>query len=201
MDEFDGHFQFVCNAGEVRTMHSFCFSVGLFRYEKSCRVLVSLAFLEVVNPRVGCRHVVVMRGMSELMPEGGACVIERHPRLQDDDSRFRIPAATLLAWQVAFDYRYAVSACQVFELFQLSVPTVVIFRKGLGAGVCGVGLVALDECLHIDIGNPLSLTQRSQRIDVVLHRNEAERLSLCKLLLDLGTRHSFAEADSHIWAA
>lgn len=100
MDEFHGHFQFVCDAGEVRTVNSFCFSVGLFGDEKSCRVLVSLAFLEVVNPGIGCRHVVVMCGMSEFMPEGGACVVERHSCLQDDDSRFRIPAATFLAWQV-----------------------------------------------------------------------------------------------------
>lgn len=158
MDEFHGHFQFVCDAGEVRTVHSFCFPVGLFGDEKSCRVLVSLAFLEVVNPGVGCRHVVVMCGMSEFMPEGGACVVERHSCLQDDDSRFRIPAATFLAWQVAFDYRDAVSACQVFEFFQLRVPTVVIFREGLGTGVCGVGFVALDQGLYIDVGNPVGLT-------------------------------------------
>ena len=138
VDEFHGHFQFVCDAGEVRTVHSFCFPVGLLGDEKSCRVLVGLAFLEVVNPSVGCRHVVVMCGMSKFMPEGGACVVERDPYLQDDDSRFRIPAATFLAWQVAFDYRDAVSACQVFGFFQLRVPIVVIFRKALGTGVCGV---------------------------------------------------------------
>lgn len=108
--------------------------------------------------------------MTQFVTECSDSPVGRHIGLQNDYSGPGVPAAAFFARQVAFQNCYSIGARQIFKFPQLRIPTVIVVRSRIVIGVCGVGLVAFDQSLRIDVGNPLGLTSRSQLMDVVGRR-------------------------------
>lgn len=105
--------------------------------------------------------------VTELVTERSDSPVGWHIGLQNDYSGTGVPAAAFSGRQVTFENCYSIGARQVFEFPQLRIPTVIVDGTTIVISVCGVGLVAFDQCLRVNVGNPLGLTSRSQRIDVV----------------------------------
>ncbi len=105
--------------------------------------------------------------MTQFVTERSDSPVGRHIGLQNYYSGSGVPAAAFSGRQVAFQNCYPIGARQVFKFPQLRIPTVIVVGPRIVIGICGVGLVASDQSLRIDIGNPLGLTSGSQLVDVV----------------------------------